>query len=115
MLCNFEPNVKDLQSLSEKRAENPLVKKKSMPLYPYISDVIWSTDGSTFFLLDAHDQVLFKRYRDRTLLTIGGLPMVDAYGNLTLRAAFRVSCRHLRNVCTDFTDEKTNVVRSTPA
>lgn len=62
-----------------------------MPLRPPPSASVWSSDGSTVFLLDAYDQALFRRYRDRTLLSITGTPVVNEYGNFTLRAAFEVS------------------------
>lgn len=91
MLCNFEHNVRDLQSIAEKKSENTPAKTKLIRLRPVLSEAIWSSNGSTCFVLDAQDQALFKRYRDRTIYTIGGLPMVDAYGNLTLRAAFQVN------------------------
>ena len=66
-----------------------------MRLRPAVSEVIWSSNGSTGFVLDAQDQALFKRYRDRTIFTIGGLPMVDTWGNQTLQAAFEVFKKQL--------------------
>ncbi|OAQ96931.1 hypothetical protein LLEC1_04238 [Akanthomyces lecanii] len=90
--CNFEHNVQDLQSITEKKSENAPAGKRLMRLRPVISEAIWSSNGSTSFLLDAQDQALFKRYRDRTIFTIGGLPMVDTWGNQTLQAAFEHPC-----------------------
>lgn len=90
VLCNFEYGVRDLQSITEKKPEDA-VQKHLMPLRPIISQAIWSSDGTTVFILDPVDQLLFRRYRDRTMYSIGGKAMAEAYGKNTLRSAFRVS------------------------
>ncbi|KAK9243086.1 hypothetical protein V1506DRAFT_508829 [Lipomyces tetrasporus] len=89
VLCNFEFNVPDLQPLSEERAKQEIVRRSgfSSPRST-ISNAIWADDGSTFFMLDVQDQELFKRFRYRTVYSLGGSAMVDIYENHMLEVSF---------------------------
>ena len=44
-------------------------------------------------MVDTHDQLLFTRFRHRTLLSIGGSPMAEVYEKSMLQAAFQVGKR----------------------
>ncbi|KAJ5625829.1 hypothetical protein N7510_002138 [Penicillium lagena] len=92
VLCNFGVNVPDLQPLSEELVRQAIGKRSGLPSpLSIIGNAIWADDGSTFFMLDLHDQALFNRFRYRTLYSLGDSAMVDIYENHMLQLSFTVS------------------------
>lgn len=92
VLCNYGYDVRDLQPLSEKQAKQQVVKgRRLLPPRPNISNNIWAEDELVSLNLDLEDQELFKRFRGRTLLTLGGPETIDIYENHLLPATFTVS------------------------
>ncbi|KAK9350580.1 hypothetical protein V1523DRAFT_442517 [Lipomyces doorenjongii] len=89
VLCNFEFNVPDFQSLSEERATQEIERRSGLSSpRSTISNAIWADDGSTFFMLDLQDQELFNRFRYRTLYSLGDSAMCPflMHGTLAVTA-----------------------------
>ena len=95
VLCNFSLSVPDLQPLPEKQRQQG-TRSGFVSLQPPVGKAIWAEDGSSYFVLDTQDQELFRRFRYRTLHSLGGPAMVDIFENYMLRASFTVSSRRSR-------------------
>ncbi|KAF4343787.1 C6 finger domain protein [Fusarium beomiforme] len=89
VLCNFEPNVLDLQPLSEQKTKKQITQQSIQPSpRSTIGNCIWAADGTTFSMLDVYDHDLFTRFRLRTLHSLGGPEMVDIYEKHMLALSF---------------------------
>lgn len=109
VLCNFSLSVPDLQPISEKsqgssrhststpERRNNITAKKSLAVQPYqqsphlqnaLTNAIWTGDGHSRYVLDAQDSILFTKFRDRTVYSLGGDSMVDVYENGMLQKCF---------------------------
>ncbi|KAL1901101.1 hypothetical protein Sste5346_002168 [Sporothrix stenoceras] len=110
VLCNFSLTVPDLQPISEKSqglSRQPMSKtdkketiasknslalqryrRQSPPIQSTLNNSIWSSDGQTQYMLDNQDWILFTKFRNRTVHSLGGKSMVDIYENCMLEKCF---------------------------
>lgn len=107
VLCNFSLTVPDLQPISEKsqgqsrqqqatketstsKIELALQRSRrpSLPIQKTLSNGIWTSDGHTQYVLDTQDWILFTKFRNRTVHSLGGTSMVDIYENCMLQKCF---------------------------
>ncbi|KPM43236.1 hypothetical protein AK830_g3354 [Neonectria ditissima] len=70
VLCNFIPNVPDLQSVADDAART-LVARERARLQPPVNSAVWTSDASAFYQLNAKCQDFVTRYLGRSLLNPG--------------------------------------------
>ncbi|KAI1347625.1 hypothetical protein F5Y01DRAFT_329525 [Xylaria sp. FL0043] len=86
LVCNFMPGVPDLQPIADDLVRLSVDRRNAEPQPPLAGNV-WTSDTSTFSLLDAKCQDFVTRYLGRSLITPDDPSMVEVNRKL-LRLAF---------------------------
>ncbi|KAH8648642.1 hypothetical protein BX600DRAFT_117181 [Xylariales sp. PMI_506] len=87
VLCNFMPNVSDLQSVAADNLARTVVVQERVQLQPPITSAVWTSDASTFYQLDAKCQNFVTLYLGRSLL-IPDDPNMKEVDHKLLKLAF---------------------------
>lgn len=83
-MCNFKPNIPDLQPVADDTV------REGAKLQPPSSTAIWTSDGSTFYSLNSKCQDFVDRYLGRSLINTDDPRMTEVNRKL-LTIAFTVS------------------------
>ncbi|KAH7157272.1 hypothetical protein B0J13DRAFT_434766 [Dactylonectria estremocensis] len=76
VICNFLPNVPDLQPVTDDSVRAVLARENVKP-QPPLSSAVWTSDASTFYQLDAKCQDFVTRYLGRGLITPDDFNMIE--------------------------------------
>ncbi|KAI3334144.1 hypothetical protein F4824DRAFT_468860 [Ustulina deusta] len=85
LVCNFMPNVPDLQPVADDLIRASVVRGAEPQ--PPLTGTVWTSDASTYYQLDAKCQDFVTRYLGRSLITPDDPNMVEVNRKL-LRLAF---------------------------
>ncbi|KAH8689349.1 hypothetical protein BGW36DRAFT_390715 [Talaromyces proteolyticus] len=85
VLCNFMPNVPDLQPVTDDSSSTFVVQGRAQ-LQPPLTSAVWTSDASTFYQLDAKCQDFVTRYLGRSLITPDDPNMIKVNRKLLILA-----------------------------
>lgn len=89
ILCNFEPNVPDLQPVTDDSVRHMICQQRA-ELEPPLTSAVWTADKSTFYHLNAKCQDFITRYLGQSLITPDDPNMTEVNRKLLI-LAFTVS------------------------
>ncbi|TVY39482.1 L-arabinose-responsive transcription regulator [Lachnellula subtilissima] len=86
ILCNFKPNIPDLQPLADDSVRSLVAARERAELQPPLTNAVWTSDASTFYQLDARCQEFVTRYLGRSLITPDDPNMIEVNDKLLILA-----------------------------
>jgi len=97
VLCNFKPNIPDLQPVTDDSVRSLVVRKRA-ELHAPLTSAVWISNASTFYHLNAKCQDFVTRYLGRSLITPDDPNIVEVNRKL-LTLAFTVSLIRWFYIC----------------
>jgi len=83
ILCNFKPNIPDLQPVADDSVRALVVRERS-ELQPPLTGTVWTSDFSTSYQLNAKSQDFVTRYLGRSLITPNDPNMIEVNRKLLI-------------------------------
>ncbi|KAI6089622.1 hypothetical protein F4821DRAFT_50230 [Hypoxylon rubiginosum] len=81
VLCNFMPNVADLQSVSGGTIRTSVAQERA-ELQPHLTNAVWTSDGCYQYHLNTKCQQFVTRYLGRSLINPDDPKMMEVNGKL---------------------------------